>query len=151
MENRDIREIFKSIHTIKNVRTAFTKPQFEGISFRYKTVQFHLVDDTFEEIEKNGDVFGDVKIYSERFSLPGFGETTGPLNSEQYQYEIIIGIKSKTNPDEYYRELENVLEVIEKKHDIDIYSAPYEEIEDKDYQVHRITYYTSEDGVFPKE
>lgn len=151
MDNADIKNIFRGIHAIKNMRTAFTKPQFEGISFRYKTVQFHLVDDTFEEIERRGDVFGDVKIYSERFSLPGFGETTGPMNKDQYQYEIIIGIKSKTNPDEYYKELENVLEKIEDKHKLDIYSAPYEEIEDKDYQVHRITYYTMEHGVFPDE
>jgi len=151
MENKDIQDIFKNIYTIKNVRTAFVKPLFEGISFRYKTVQFHLVDDTFEEIEKNGDVFGDVEIHSERFSLPGFGETIGPLEKDQYQYEIIIGIKSKTTPDQYYRELEKVLEKIEEKHDLNIYSAPYEEVEDKDYQVHRITYYTHEDGVFPRE
>ena len=148
---KDIRTIFAALTNLRNVKTAAVKPSLEGISFRYKTVQFHLIDDLFEEIERNQETFGDCKIYSERFSLPGYGESNEYMSAEDYQYEIIIGIESKDNLDIYHQEMQGVLDTMEKKHDVKIYSEPYKGIEGEGYNVHRIIFYTDSDGIFPKE
>jgi hypothetical protein len=147
----EISTIFSALSTLRMVKVADKKPKLEGISFRYKTVQFHLIDDLFEEIERNQQAFGDCKIYSERFSLPGYGEKNEYLTGDEYQYEIIIGIESKDNLDVYHSEMQNVLDAIERKHDVHIYSEPYQGIEGEGYNIHKIVFYTNEDGVFPKE
>ena len=127
-------------------------PQLEGISFRYKTVQFHLIFDTFEELKKEPDVFGDIKIYSERFSLPGFGEKVEELDGSEYQFEIIVFIDSKVNSDSYFESLSIALEAIEKKHDVQILVTQYEKQGEKPtFNVHRITYYTTKEGVFSED
>ena len=122
-------------------------PVLEGISFRYKTVQFHLIDDCFEEIKKQPDIFGDVEIYSERFSLPGWGEEDKGLNRDEYQFEIIALVKSKTEKETYYAELEKIMNIISEKHDIDIDVIPTE----KFYNVNYIIFHTSKEGVFSKD
>ena len=160
MDSKEIKDIFKNLFLLKNIRTAETKPKLEGISFRYKTVQFHLVDDTFEEIERNSDVFGDTKIYSERFSLPGYGVKNEDLTGDEFQYELIIGINSKVNQELYFSKLEQVINTIEDKHGINILMEMYshddpesgEPTEGEDvYNMHKLTFYTSESGIFPEE
>jgi hypothetical protein len=51
-------------------------------------------------------------------------------------------------------ELEKVINKIEEKHGVDIVGEPYvhegEEAEEA-YNVHRIIFYTNEEGIFPKE
>jgi hypothetical protein len=127
-------------------------PKLEGISFRYKTVQFHLIDDTFEELKKEPEIFGDIKIYSERFSLPGFGEKVEELDGSEYQFEIIVFIDSKVNSDNYFQALNVALEAIEKKHGVEILVTQYEKQgEEPSFNVHRITYYTKKEGIFSKE
>lgn len=153
MENKDIKSIFKNLSLLKMIK-ADTAPKLEGISFRYKTVQFHLIDDLFEEIERSTNIFGNTKIYSERFSLPGYGIKTEDLTGQEFQYEIIIGIESNVNKEVYLAELEKVINKIEEKHGVDIVGEPYvhegEEAEEA-YNVHRIIFYTNEEGIFPKE
>lgn len=122
-------------------------PVLEGISFRYKTVQFHMIDDTFEEIKKAPEIFGDVEIYSERFSLPGWGVKSDDLNGDEYQFEIIALIKSKKDKETYYVELQKVMDAISKKHNVEIIVEPTEEF----YNINHITFYTSEEGVFSKD
>lgn len=148
----EIKTIFSALSSLRGVKTAGAKPKLEGISFRYKTVQFHLIDDLFEEIERNQQAFGDCKIYSERFSLPGYGEKNEFLTGDEYQYEIIIGIESRDNLDIYHEEMQNTLDAIEKKHDVQIYSEPYKDIEGGEgYNIHKIVFFTNEEGVFPSE
>jgi hypothetical protein len=146
--------IFEAMGKLRPVKTAapLAKPKLEGISFRYKTVQFHLIDDLFEEIERKQETFGDAKIYAERFSLPGYGIKNEYLDGGEFQYEVIIGIESKVTLDVYHRELQTVLDTIEGKHDVKIYAEPYEDMEgEKGYNIHKIIFYTTEEGVFPKE
>lgn len=123
------------------------EPKLEGIGFRYKTVQYHLIDDTFEEIKKHPEFFGDVEIYSERFSLPGWGKETEDFSSDEYQFEITALIKSNTDKETYFNELNKVLSVIEQKHSVDIVTLPTE----KYYNVNYITFHTAKEGVFSKE
>ena len=156
---KELTNIFESLSAIKNYRTVKADKQvLEGISFRYKTVQFHLVDDTFEEIEKASEALGNCKIYSERFSLPGYGVTvhddetdSDALTGDEFQFEIIVGIEQKSNLDLYYEEIHKVFSKMEEKHDIDIYLEPYKDIYDTDFVVHRVIFYTNEEGIFPKE
>ena len=122
-------------------------PVLEGISFRYKTVQFHMIDDTFEEIKRAPETFGDVEIYSERFSLPGWGKDTPDLNPDEYQFEIIARIKSKTDKESYYVELQKVMDTISAKHNVEIVVEPTE----KYYNINYITFHTPKEGVFSKE
>lgn len=122
-------------------------PVLEGISFRYKTVQFHLIDDTFEEIKKNPDVFGDVEIYSERFSLPGWGKEEFGLKRNEYQFEIIALVKSRTDKEQYLNELEKVMNAISDKHGVDIEVIPTE----KYYNVNYIIFHTAKEGIFSKD
>jgi len=150
MENEELKTIFSSLRQLKHIKLGAAQT-LEGISFRYKTVQFHLIDDLFEEIAKNNDVFGDAKIYSERFSLPGYGEKNEYMTPEEYQYEIIIGIEPKATLETYHAEMQKLLNTIEKKHDVEIYSEPYEEIEGFGYNIHKIIFHTSNEGVFPRE
>ena len=127
-------------------------PKLEGISFRYKTVQYHLIDDTFEELKKEPEIFGDIKIYSERFSLPGFGEKVEELTGEEYQFEVIVFIDSKVNSDNYFQALNKALEAIESKHDVEILVTQYEKQgQAPSFNAHRIVYYTKEEGIFSKE
>ncbi len=119
-------------------------PILEGISFRFKTVQFHLIDDCFQEIKKQPDIFGDVEIYSERFSLPDWGKETEDLSKDEYQFEIIALIKSKKDKDSYYRELQKVMDKISEKHDVEILIEPTE----KYYNINYITFHTHKSGVF---
>ncbi len=156
MEKEKIDTMIRDLSSIRNFKTAKT-PELEGISFRYKTVQFHLIDDTFEEIEQRAQYFGDVKIFSERFSLPGYGIVNDVLSGNEYQYEVIVNIVSETTRDVYVRELEAVLSKIEEKHGVQILAEPYtSQAEDADkaeeelYNVHSIIYYTTEEGVFPR-
>jgi len=126
--------------------------KLEGISFRYKTVQFHLLDDTFQELKKEPETFGDLNIYSERFSLPGYGNKDGTLDGDEYQFEVIAYIESKTNSDAYFMALDTALAAIEKKHNVEILVTQYEEKNSQPaFNVHRITFYTKEEGVFSKE
>ena len=122
-------------------------PVLEGISFRYKTVQFHLIDDTFEEIKKQPEVFGDLEIYAESFSLPGWGEENEDLDRDEYQFKITALIKSKTDKETYYRELQTVIDTIEKKHGLEILVEPTE----KYYNVNYITFHTAKEGIFSKD
>lgn len=127
-------------------------PRLEGISFRYKTVQYHLIDDTFEELKKEPETFGDIKIYSERFSLPGFGERVEDLDGNEYQFEVIVFIESKVNSDAYFEKLSKAAEAIENKHGVQILITQYEKQgSEPSYNVHRIMYYTKEEGIFSKE
>jgi hypothetical protein len=42
--------------------------------------------------------------------------------------------------------------LIEEKHDVQIYAEPYEDMEgEKGYNIHKIIFYTTEEGIFPKE
>jgi len=122
-------------------------PVLEGISFRFKTVQYHLVDDTFEEIKKQPEIFGDVEIYSERFSLPGWGEDTKDLDPDEYQFEIIAKIVSKQDKESYYASLQRVMDTISEKHNVEIVVSPTEEY----YNINHITFHTKREGVFSKE
>ena len=64
MKNEDIELILNTMQTLKPVTAApYSEPKLEGISFRYKTVQFHLIDDSFEEIAKKRDTFGDSNLH----------------------------------------------------------------------------------------
>lgn len=127
------------------------EPELEGISFRYKTVQYHLIDDFFEELKKDSETFGDIKIFSERFSLPGFGEKTEETDGSEYQFEIIVFIDAKTNSDNYFNSLNTALEAVEKKHDLEATVNQYEKQSDKpNFNVHRIVFFTKEEGVFSK-
>jgi hypothetical protein len=150
IHENEIADIFAALSAFKNIKTG-AKQSLEGISFRYKTVQYHLVDDLFEEIARNNDIFGDAKIYAERFSLPGYGKKNQYLTGEEYQYEIVIGIEPKATLDAYHTEMQNVLNAIEKKHGVDIYSEPYEEIEGYGYNIHKIIFYTTKEDIFPRE
>ena len=122
-------------------------PILEGISFRYKTVQFHIIDDTFEEIKKRSDVFGDLEIYAESFSLPGWGEDNENLSRDEYQFKITALVKSKTDKESYLKELKKVMDIIEEKHNVQILIEPTE----KFYNVNYITYHTQKEGVFSKD
>jgi len=159
----NIRRLFDSLKTAKTFRFA-KKPELEGISFKYKTVQFHIIDDTFEEIEGRTEYFGDVKIYSERFSLPGFGIKNEDLDGQEYQFEIIVSIDSETDNETYITQLEKVFEKIEQKHGVQVYGEPFDPsgdtagavdketgVDSEYYNIHRIIFYTKEDDVFPKE
>lgn len=150
MKNDDLAVIFSSLKGLKHIRLGAAQ-SLEGISFRYKTVQFHLIDDLFEEIAKKNDMFGDAKIFSERFSLPGYGEKNEYMTVDEYQYEIIIGIEPKATLETYHAEMEKLLNTIEKKHKVEIYSEPYEEIEGYGYNIHKIIFHTADDGIFPSE
>ena len=121
-------------------------PTLEGISFRFKTVQFHLIDDCFQEIKKSPEVFGDVEILSERFSLPDWGLDSETFKKNEYQFEIIAKIVSKVDKDMYQRELEKVIENISEKHEVD---ADIKEDEEY-FNVNKITFHTSKEGVFEK-
>jgi hypothetical protein len=158
---KNIKDLIKYI---SNVRVAQVKPQLEGISFRYKTVQFHLIDDCFEEIERKPEIFGDVKIFSERFSLPGFGIVDPEMSGDEFQFEIVVRIDSKVSANVYYSEIEKVLEKISDKHDVEILIEPYDpkDLSEGDerkplknsqdiYNLHKIIYYTNKEDVFPKE
>lgn len=123
------------------------EPVLEGISFRFKTVQYHLVDDTFEEIKKNPEVFGDLKIFAESFSLPGWGEENEDLDRDEYQFKITALIESKADRDKYYQELQKVMDTIEEKHNLSINVEPTE----KFYNVNYIIFHTKREGVFSKE
>jgi len=122
-------------------------PVLEGISFRYKTVQFHLIDDTFEEIKNRPEIFGDLEIYAESFSLPGWGEDNEDMSRDEYQFKITALIKSKTDKETYLAELKKVMDVIEKKHDLKIVVDPTE----KFYNVNYVTFHTKKEGVFSKD
>jgi len=148
----------KIIQNLKNFRLATYDEDIEvqGISFKYKTVQFHLLDDLFEEIKKKGEYFGDVKIYSEKFSLPGFGRQTNDLDKNEFQFEIIVSIGSTTNSDTYYDELKKCFDKTEKKHGVEIFAEPYEPTDEEDakdfgYNVHRIVFHTKDKDIFPEE
>lgn len=150
-------DIYKSYGVLKGFRTAQSaEPELQGISFKYKTVQFHIIDDTFEEIKKKGEFFGDVKIYSERFSLPGFGVKNDILDGEEFQFEIIVGIDSKTDRETYLAKLKEVFDNIEKRHTIEVLGEPYkgsgaDESGEEFYNLHKIIFYTNREDVFPKE
>ncbi len=121
-------------------------PVLEGISFRYKTVQYHLIDDCFEELKKRSEFFGDVEIYAESFSLPDWGEDTEDVKRDEYQFKITALIKSKTDKETYLKNLKQVMDIIEQKHDLQIVVEPTE----KFYNVNYITFHTSKPGVFSK-
>ena len=122
-------------------------PVLEGISFRFKTVQFHMIDDIFQEIKKREDIFGDVEIYSESFSLPGWGEETQELSRDDFQFKITALIKTKTDKETYFKTLEEIMTEIEKKYNVNILVEPTEEY----YNVNYITIYTSREDVFSKK
>jgi hypothetical protein len=156
----DIKSVFNDIAMLKMVKFAGFNPSVEGISFRYKTVQFHLLDDTFEEFKKN-TAFGKVKVYSERFSLPGFGKKSDLLDPDDYQFEVDAYIESKVNRDVYKKALQEVTETIEKKHGVKILVEEYEleeesfpnkpQLEGEFYNINRITFYTNDKSIFPEE
>lgn len=153
----EFKTVYKNFLTLSNYRKASSaEPEIQGISFKYKTVQFHILDDCFEEIKKKKDFFGDVKIYAERFSLPGFGMKNDVLDGEEYQFEIIAGIDSKTDRETYLSKLKEVLDIIEKKHGLDVLGEPYQK-EGQDgnsqefYNLHKIVFYTKSEDIFPKE
>jgi hypothetical protein len=125
------------------------EPKLEGIGFRYKTVQYHLIDDFFEEIKKQKDFFGNVNIYSERFSLPGHGLQDGDaLSKDEFQFAIIIRIESKTNPDTYYKKLLECAEIIEKKHNLKVM---IDAVSDDYYDENTVTFHTNKPGIFSEE
>jgi hypothetical protein len=150
-------EMYKGFLTLRNYRKATSsEPELTGLSFKYKTVQFHIIDDTFEEIKKRSEFFGDVKIYSERFSLPGFGVRNDILDGEEFQFEIIVGIDSKTDRETYLAKLKEVFDNIETRHGVDVLGEPYKKAGDDGsseeyYNLHRIIFYTTREDVFPKE
>ena len=122
-------------------------PVLEGISFRFKTVQFHIVDDAFEEIKKKPEIFGDVKILSERFSLPKWGrEIAGALSKDEFQFEVIAKIISKVDRETYRERLNEVLDKIGEKHNVEVIVEGDEEY----YNVNKIIFHTDKDGVFEK-
>ncbi len=123
------------------------EPKLEGIGFRYKTVQYHIIDDSFEEIKKHPEIFGDVKILAESFSLPGWGEETEDLKREEYQFRITCLIRSKTDKENYLRQIEEAFGAISEKHDVDVLVEPTE----KYYNINYITFHTSKEGIFSKE
>ncbi len=154
-----IEKLLKTLSSLENIRSykkAFFgdmneerkegEPKIEGISFRYKTVQFHIIDDSFEEIKKKKEFFGDVEIYSERFSLPEWGKKTEDLTGNEYQFEIVALIKSKTNKDTYIQKLKEVLMEVSKKHEVDVLVRPTEY-----YNVNHIVFFTTQEGVFSKD
>ena len=156
-EAMDFNKVYSNFLTLRNFRKAeIAEPEIQGISFRYKTVQFHILDDTFEEIKKRKEFFGDVEIFLERFSLPGFGVKNDILDGEEYQFEIAVGIDSKTDRATYLDKIKEVFDVIEDKHGLQIMGEPYEK-EGKDgktesfYNLHRIIFYTKSNDIFPKE
>ena len=146
------KKLLESFSKIKNFKLAaedpkYAEPKLEGLGFRFKTVQFHLLDDFFEEIKKKDKYFGDVKILSERFSLPRVGLTNEYLKKDEYQFEVTIEIEEKTDKVTYYRELVKVADVIEKKHGLQIYIEPYEDY----FNVNKVTFHTGEDGIFAEK
>jgi len=152
-----LEDIKKNLFTLKSYKKAGFEygdgdkngPQVEGITFRYKTVQYHLLDNFFEELKKNPKVFGDLKIYEERFSLPGFGKKEDNLTGEEYQFEVTLFIESKSTSDAYFEALKKVADTIEEKHDVNINVTQYEEDKpESSYNVHKITFYTNEKGIF---
>jgi len=152
----DFNKIYKSYLALSNYKKGSAEPELTGISFKYKTVQFHILDDTFEEIKDRNEFFGDVKIYSERFSLPGFGVKNDILNGEEFQFSIIVGIDSKTDRETYLQKLKEVFDNIESRHGVDVLGEPYKKTGDTGnseeyYNLHSITFYTTRDDVFPKE
>ncbi len=153
----DFSSVYKNIITLQRFRKAeFEGPEIQGISFQYKTVQFHIIDDTFEEIKKNKDSFGEVKIYSERLSLPGFGIKNDVLDGEEYQYEIIVGIDSKTDRETYLTKLTEVFNVIEEKHGLEVLGEPFKKegengSAEEFYNLHKIIFYTKRTDIFPEE
>lgn len=152
----NVDNIYKNFLTLRNYRKAESEAEIHGISFKYKTVQFHVIDDTFEEIKKRSEFFGDVKIYSERFSLPGFGVKNDILDGEENQFEIVVGIDSKTDRETYLAKLKEVFDVIEKKHGLDILGEPYQKngkdgASEEYYNLHKIIFYTTDETIFPKE
>lgn len=150
-------KVFDNFLTLKNFRKAdFEGPEIQGISFQYKTVQFHIIDDTFEEIKKKKEFFGEVKIYLERLSLPGFGEKNDVLDGEEFQYEIVVGIDSKTDRETYLAKLKEVFDTIEKKHGLEVLGEPYKKDgadgqSEEYYNLHRIIFYTKRTDIFPEE
>ena len=154
MKTEEIKDIFSTLKILKRYRKASAKPKMEGISFRYKTVQFHLMDDTFEEMELNHEAFTGVKIYSERFSLPGYGVTDEEvgLDGQEYQFEIIIGIDTELSQELYLEALFKVFQKIEEKHGVEvaILEDPTKENVDT-YNSHKIIFHTKEEGIFSKE
>ena len=150
--------VYKNFLTLKSYRKADFdgEQEVQGISFKYKTVQFHIIDDCLEEIKKKRDFFGDVKIYLERLSLPGFGEKNDVLDGEEYQYEIIVGIDSKTDRETYLAKLTDVFNIIEEKHGLDVLGEPYQKegedgAKEEYYNLHRIIFYTKRNDIFPGE
>jgi len=146
--NKKILNAYSKISNYKKAEEEIDSgPQLEGIGFRFKTVQYHLIDDFFEEIKKKDKYFGDVKILSERFSLPGVGEENEYLDKDDYQFEITIEIEEKTDKVTYYRELLKVSQIIEEKHGLQIYIEPYEEY----FNMNKVTFYTNKEGIFSEE
>ncbi len=123
------------------------EPKLEGLGFRFKTVQFHMIDDSFQEIKKRKEYFGDVKIFAEAFALPGWGEEREELNREQYQFKITVLIKSKTDKEMYLNQMSEVFEAIGDKHDVEVLVEPTEMY----YNINYVTFYTNKEGVFSKE
>jgi hypothetical protein len=123
------------------------EPKLEGLGFRFKTVQYHLVDDFFEEIKKKKESFGDVKILSERFSLPGVGESNEYMSKDEYQFEIVVEIEDKVDKVTYYRELVKAANLIEEKHGLEVYIEPYEDY----FNLNKVTFHTAKEGIFSKE
>ncbi len=153
----DFNGIYKNYLKLRNYRKAESEPEITGISFKYKTVQYHIIDDTMEEIKKRKEFFGDVKIYSERFSLPEFGIINDILDGEEFQYEVIVGIDSKTDRETYLEKLKEVFENIESRHGVDVLGEPYKKesdngsISEEYYNLHKIIFYTKKTDVFPEE
>jgi len=151
-------ELSKSIKNLQLYKEAKKPPEFtegkdgepklEGISFRFKTVQFHIIDDFFEELKKD-DKYGDLKIYSERFSLPGYGITDAEasVTGDEFQFEIICLIESDLDQETYFTELGKVLTIIEDKHDLLSVVTPSEEF----YNVSTILFHTDKKGVFSED
>jgi hypothetical protein len=88
-----------------------------------------------------------VSIYSERFSLPGWGETTGDYDKNKYQFEIQIRVESKTDKETYLNQFQEIVQKISDKHNVDASVVPTEEF----YNVNVVTFFTGEEGVFEKE
>jgi hypothetical protein len=119
----------------------------EGIPFRFATVQYHIIDEAVEQLKKNKDVFGDVNIYSQKFTMPGFGEKNSDLREDEYQFEIYLGIKSKTDQSTYLEELRQSLQEVADKYDLDIAVYP---MDDYGFDVNRVVFHTKKDGIFEK-
>ncbi len=153
----DFKDIYNRVSILRGFRKAdFDGPEVQGISFKYKTVQFHIIDNTLEEIKKRKEFFGDVKIYLERLSLPGFGEKNDILDGEEFQYEIIVGVDSKTDRETYLAKLTEVFNIIEEKHGLEILGEPYQKEgpdgkSEEFYNLHKIIFYTKRTDIFPEE